>query len=57
MFLNSVPQQSPFGYYLREYHPHLQNILKQQIEIYMPIVPQGIVKPLDNYTQMRCQNH
>lgn len=58
MSLNSVPLQrtncSPFAQSLLQYHHYLQNILKHQIEIYVPSVPQGRVKPLDNYTQMRC---
>jgi len=46
-----------FAYSLHEFHPHLQNLLKQQVEIYVPWVPQGIVRPLDDFTQMRCNYH
>ena len=47
---------SAFGYGLQEFHPHIQNLLKQQVEIYQPWVAQGEVRPLDDFAQ-KCQSH
>lgn len=47
---------STFGNDIIQYHPHLQNIWKQQIMVYHPYVAQDTVSPLDNHAQRVCNN-
>lgn len=48
---------STFGRDILQYHPHLQNLWKQQVAVYYPYVHRNTVQPLDNHTQRVCNHH